>query len=273
LKPEGTFEAQYVINCSDDYKGIKFSGTGNFVYSPTERKLTLNADEIKQVDTCFRGDENFEKGYIANKESLDKLVDSTFKKTEINNYFWAASSINYPWITFGKKSEASNEYDFEDAFVDTLQMRCDDYDNIEFKRIMQNIDLAVSKSNGRIFATTITEPMSYDYDTLVLYPDGTFKYKNVNDTWDPESPISWDSSLVCTGKWVYDTTNGLMTLFYENYKIIDDGKEMDNTRKNLPKIHETKDFYFEADYIKTLSVEWINSSLYGITSKLISNKK
>ena len=271
LNQDGTFKASYLVNCVDKYWWIKYEAEGKFEYSATNRRLTLNSEKLEQVSWCPNGDDEFKIKCALNAEEVNKMVEKTFRQVQIDNYFWASPKFDYPWLTLPKKSEAEGDYDFNGLFVNSIEMVGDGYYGAkEFKRVLDLIKLSNDKSQGKVLATTITEPLVFE--EITLFPNGTLKFRNDTSSWDRDGPYNWDSYISCNGKWVYDTTSKTIKLFYENFTIDNDGTMLDTTNQNLPKEHETKNFYFESNYINTISVRW-NYGTFESAGLGISKKK
>ena len=71
LNSDGTFWANYVIANEPDYRWIYFSGSRTYVYSYSERKLTLNAKDIVETNHQTNWAEEF-----AKNEFLQKAFNS-----------------------------------------------------------------------------------------------------------------------------------------------------------------------------------------------------
>ena len=71
LNSDGTFWANYVIANEPDYRWIYFSGSGTYVYSSSESKLTLNAKDIVETNHKTNWAEEF-----AKNEFLQKAFNS-----------------------------------------------------------------------------------------------------------------------------------------------------------------------------------------------------
>ena len=196
----------------------------------------------------------------------------TFKRVEITDYFWGSKTFNFPWYVL-KKLEyfpPVDQYDFENPFLSYIKMSVDHYCQ-ELNSKLNSIEVAFKfRQTGQ---SSISEPVTYD--GLTLYPDGTLKCSRVNSSYDRDGPYNWDSRFSYSGTWAYDASSRLMKLTLEKFGINNNGVVLSDTEiagMNILTQVETKNFYFEGDYIRCLDASWDWAKCTGVLIREFKKK-
>ena len=248
----------------NDYRWIYFGAHGNYVYSASQRKLTLNAQKIDVTGHQTNWLENFEKN-----ENMKKALDS-LKTIEISDYFWASKTFIFPIIEI-KKAESGEpeDYIWDEPFITWTPIKANNsYYNL--KSIFNLIKVVVNaKKSEKPFENDLKTHCRYQ--DLLLNPDKTFTITSTNSSYDRDGPYNWDSSFSCEGKWNYNSESRLMKLTLGDYHINNDGKK--HTEAASIQTIETNNFYFEGKYINSLEAHWNYDTFSGVKDVLVKREK
>lgn len=269
LDPNGTYKALLSLGGEDSYSTyVQFTAEGKFTYDVQKRTLIL--EELSRVkESCY---DCFQE--ICDKTPIIKdILDKHFpRRLEIPNFTWISPTLQWPWIRLVKPSPESNytDIDFKNYYVEMCEIEAKYNGFPEFSRVLDQVETA---NLGVQFANSISEPVKYE--DLTLNPDGTFAYDYSTSSWDRDGCYTWDSYFKYSGKWEYDADKRIMKLNYESFKINDDGKDFDPNKFKLQvgRVDETKNFYFESNYIYAVDCRFDYGTPCAAQSKYLEKKK
>jgi hypothetical protein len=248
LKPDHSFTAYYLIGRVDyPYTVIEYQASGQYLYNPETKILTLNRNTIQDHKMFDR---------LKKAKNFSKLEDILKKyypeKMEIPNFTWVTQTFNWPFILLISPFQDASweDLDFEMHQCDTVVSDAFVKGKLEFERLCDYIKTSNSLSN---LGNKIEAPIQF-YETTLL-PDGSLTFKSETHARDWGGEYDWDSVVKITGKWNYDSEKRSLTLTYETFNIDDNGKINSPESHNLfPGISvTTNDFNFEMKFIWALN--------------------
>lgn len=238
IYPEGEYEAEYRYNMEKSWVYTSFKAKGTYNYSPQEKILTLEANSLEVNNKNF--DDTLH-------ESMLPLVDQTFRKVNIHNYYWGSIELQVPTIIIpGTDEKKANS---KDAVVIQVPAKLEDFLNTSLYADLQPLFILEKiQESGKSPIDFISEAI--EYGDLTLHPDGTLIYNYRFQTCYDDLN---SHCAVCKveGNWEFDRISRTMTLIYEKFYMSENGEEINSSSFELPKLHVIKNFYFEGEFIKS----------------------
>jgi len=266
LNPDGTYQAELSLNSNEGYSSsISYTTEGKFTYEVLKRTLVLE-EKVRKIERLY----DCYKQVTEETAIVTDIFEKVFpKRFEIPDFTWISPTIQWPWIRLVKPFPDADytQCDVSNYFVEMCEIDTKYEGERQFLKILELVELINSKISS---ATTIEKPVKYE--NLTLYPDGTLAF--CSETYEYNDVFKWDSSFTYAGKWKYDVDKRIISLTYENFRInnnrvIEDAKIYD---LQDGKVDETKDFYFEGNFINAVSCRWSYDIAKSIGTTLLKKE-